>query len=923
MQSNYDYSEFAPAQDEYDYSEFTPKKKITQPDMLDPKARLALLKQGAEAPYSEHLGAGIRAAKNIVQGLKQAHLAMLGKPGEAEAYTKEAEADRAAYNRTHGGQNPALQAYTRTAELAPLAALPIASMEGSMLKKMLTSGAGLGAYEATQFVPEGESRIGNIAKSVAFGVAFPPAAKVSEKIYDAGKTILRGKPGELINKVNPYYAGKRQTVKSQIADIEEKIPQASEQLAKIEPEVIESQQAYNESQQDLTRAKEAAEESPYVRKSTKTAIQRDLNDADIALKDLNQARLDTESKIGEATIPEPFEHDAKIAELEKSSQEKQTLADQHAEDMRIKDEEFKLAQEKAQENPSVRATTKGAIQGKINLGKENKAAYEKEQLSRQKEYQTQLEEEHKADQAASKATHEKLQAEADMTKAESQLKASENEVKATDHNISQFLDKRKEHDVDVARGVFEIADAERAAISEEFEAIKADAETKNIPLSNENAIRKKNDEILQLVQENKLHTKEMKKLLDELEVIKNTKTSIPASDYLRAYNTLRQESARARSKAFQVGVNDEERFAAQQRFNELDEKIEEMASVLEKGLGTEHAARLKKARDDWRDNVAVLYKNPVYQTIRWQGRINGDIMNTLRGTDKGNVKIRNIILNNPDIAKDTLGQRFANKPKDVMDIGVQEEQYINAVPEFKSMVEQRHTANNIAESSKLTHQYAKENHAESVAREKEAHTALKESKTLKAQTQKELDKLNKNLEQIAKEEPELIKHRDELIRIAKEKKTTLPKKLQAESEVKEINEHLKKLKEEKSVREKEIKSRQDEISIHTKNLEKIQSQISSIEEKLPHQRSALQEITEKSKQKQINYEQKIKLEKEKANLEKIVKTGDAEIKRLNKQLLIVNEKIDKSRTGLYKYVKGLAKQGPRLWRWSKRLFKGV
>lgn len=940
MQSNYDYSEFAPQnadEDQYDYSEFSPKKKKSDSgsfesmDLFNPIDRFKLLVSGVASDPVQNAAAINEGVRRIGQGLKQVGLQASEKLGfdtEPEKYTQQVQESRRQFAKTPAGRSPYSQMITEGTQMAPLAALP-GGMQGSMLKKMLVGGTGFGAYEGLKFTPEDESRLGHIVKGFTIGASIPPGLKVAGKIADkalyAAESLARGKPSEIINKIDPNLAQKRKFVQSQIADIEEKLPEASEKLAKIEPEVIEAQTAHEEAKQGLTEAQEAAEENPYVGKSKRTAIQRDLNNADIDLQNLNKARQETEQAISETTVPEPFQHDAKIVELEKSAAEKQAAADKYAAEMKAKDEEFKAAQEKAQENPYVRATTKGAVQGKINVNIRDKAQYEREQALTRKEHAANLEAEHKAEQEASKATYDRLQAEANMSKAESHVKTAENEVKATDHNISQFLDKRKEHDVDVAKGVFEIADAERAAISDEFKAVEADIAETNIHLPNETALRAKNEEILKSIQENKLHThtKEMMKLLDELESIKNAKTTIPASEYLRMYNTLRQESAKARSKAFQTGINDEERFAAQERYNALDEKIEEMADVLKKGIGKENAERLQKARDAWRDNVAVLYKNPVYQTIKWQGRINGDIMKTLRGTDKGNVKIRNIILNNPQLSKDTLGQRFAHKPENVSDIGVQEEQYINAVPEFKNMVEQRNAATQLSESSQARYQNAKEAHDIAKIREKEVHDAHKAAKTLKGQTQKALDDLTQKLDKIEKEQPELIKHRDELVKIAKDKKTTLPKKLQAEAEVKEINAHLEKVKAEKVGHEKVIKSKQDEIAAHTTNLEKINNKIAAIEEKLPHQKAALKDITEKAASTKITYKEKVKLEKEKADLTKIVKTGDGDVKRLKKQQQDLNEKIDKSRTGLYKYVKTAAKQVPRVWRFTKKLFKGV
>jgi len=887
----------------------------------NPLEQFKFLAQATASKPKENIQAGLRGLQNIYQGPKQLGLEMFGGPGEAEKYTQEVEKGRKEYAETPAGKSPYGQFVTKATEATPLAFIP-GGMTGNLLKRMLTGGAGFGAYEGTSFVPEGESRLGKTAKGIATGAAIPAGIsaagiaipKVMDIVGGIAKPIMRGKPQEIINKVDPLVAKRKEVIKNEISRIEEEAPVASEKLHELEPKLEEATKLAEQQKQIEEETKSAARTNINVKTKDIDTLKLHLNENTANLENLSKQKQEIENQLGEIKPVQSYEQTEEINKLEQVSKEKQEAFEAHQSEVGKINEELKKLEEEAKENPLVKAPTKSGIQQKLNVRElEKKAIEEKQELARE-----QLIEDKEADKKLLEVTNQKLSAESGVAKAKENHAKALNENETANAHISTFLQKGIEHDVEAADKIFNTAEKDRKSIGAEFEAIKEDIANITIPLPNENLIREKLEQIRNFVGENRFDSKELKDLLSEVEELRKLPTQIPASVYLRIYNTARHNSSKAREKAFQTGVSDEERHQSQQLYNELDEKIEEMADVLEKNIGTENTDRLAKARSDWRNKVAVLYKNPTWQTIKWKGRIEGDIMHKLRGRDMGDVRMRNIILSDPNISKNVLGHKFADNPNKLSDIGVQEQQYINSVPGFQQMVDYRNKAEEAIDISKKHIESSKDIHDQAIKREQDVSNEINATKQINNKLQKELKKYQDTLDQYEKEEPELIKYRDKLIEKKKQKKIGLEEKIKSENEVKRVNDYLKQLKAERNERESQIKEQQDNIENLNKSRSNIEDEISSIKEKHTHQQDALNNIQEESRKTEISLKEKSKLENEKKKLELLIKKSDSDLKRLNKELKSNNGKLENSRTGLYKYIKKI----PKVFRFIKRIFKG-
>lgn len=311
---------------------------------------------------------------------------------------------------------------------------------------------------------------------------------------------------------------------------------------------------------------------------------------------------------------------------------------------------------------------------------------------------------------------------------------AESNLGNVDKNISKFLNVKAAHDVRAASQIKDAAEGARKELSKSYDSLKENMKENHVVIDNTPLIQDLNTKLIEMMKENKMHTKEFDNLNNEVFKLQNERTIIPANDYLSMLKSAKQYARDAREKAFKPDMNEEERAMWHKRYNELDEMIEKMDANFESSVPQEYIDKLKETNAGWRDIVKPLQRNNTYQTIKHRGRIEGDIMNKLRGTDQGDVIMKNIIKGNPEILKNVVGQRYAEKPHELQNAGELENEYINQLPELKNMVSERST-----HEGNLNQ--AKENIKNAVLRKKEIEAQHKKAVSEKAKAEKEKTKL--------------------------------------------------------------------------------------------------------------------------------------------------------------------------------------
>lgn len=351
-------------------------------------------------------------------------------------------------------------------------------------------------------------------------------------------------------------------------------------------------------------------------------------------------------------------------------------------------------------------------------------------------------------------------------KPEIELKVAENNLADTEKLkgtmetwMSKYLKKGSAHDVNAAKKIKEAQEDNRKSISNEYKSIEDESKDVVIPLDNKQIIDQKTNELIDFIKNNEAYTPEARALLKELNKLEKEPTEMSAKDYLTSLRSVKQYAADARSKAYKHGMNAEERAAWEQKYNTLENKADEMDSILENSIGTDLAERLSMANKRWRTEVVPMYKNPTYQKIFHQGKIEGNIIEKLRGTDPGDVIMREIIKKDPELLKNVVGQKYAKNPSELHEENELVNEYLEKMPELKEMLSgHKLSLENISKNKQLV---------------EDAKVFEKEVATRKA---------------LEEEISTLDKHIKELQRLANRKNISLEEKIKAEKRLEQEKE---------------------------------------------------------------------------------------------------------------------------------------
>lgn len=332
-------------------------------------------------------------------------------------------------------------------------------------------------------------------------------------------------------------------------------------------------------------------------------------------------------------------------------------------------------------------------------------------------------------------------------------------------DLDSSLNKNAAHDVQAAARVDTLQNATKKDIGKVYDEVEGSLAGKNITIKNPETAAKIADDLKTLISKGGLNTPEAKALADKLGNFKES-TEIPARDYLASYRTVRDYARQANQEAYKPGITDEARQEAKARAAELDAKTEDMRGVLEDGIGAEDSAKLRDANKRWSTEVTPLYKNKVYNQIRYQGRMPDNIVKQLRGTDPGNVLLRKIIQNDPEANRNVIGQRYQAKPSEVHQPNANMQEYLNAAPDIQEKL--------------ANHAQATQDVDEAVEAKKQAEATHQNALSQNAERQKNEDKRAALQDKISK----FDQHIANLEKLRSQKDISLSQKVKAERDLK-------------------------------------------------------------------------------------------------------------------------------------------
>jgi len=351
---------------------------------------------------------------------------------------------------------------------------------------------------------------------------------------------------------------------------------------------------------------------------------------------------------------------------------------------------------------------------------------------------------------AAKATMARQEAEKGIDTAQAVHESTKQTVKDTENKISTLLNRGKEHDVEAASQIEAAQEERHSAITQKYKTVEKNLVGKEIPQDHAEAIKSKYAELNGIIKSGGMQSKEARQIgvdIDNLEKNKN----MTANEAVGKLQSVKQYAREARQKAYEPGMNREERDEWKARYNELDDKVDELSKTLEDNIPAEDAVLLKEANKGWRNEVVPLQKNTIYQRIRHYGQMPDNIMKSLRGKNKGNVILRNIIQGDPEIVKNVLGQRYRT-PAGKQEIheaatsgDARTNSYIDKLPELKPLLDHREAVNQAVDVTKKHIEDATRAYEKARDFEKEAKQNATSTSNQHVQYDRERDKLQRKL----------------------------------------------------------------------------------------------------------------------------------------------------------------------------------
>lgn len=192
-------------------------------------------------------------------------------------------------------------------------------------------------------------------------------------------------------------------------------------------------------------------------------------------------------------------------------------------------------------------------------------------------------------------------------------------------------------------------------------------------------------------------------LAKQLNAINKTE-EVPAREFYNAARTARQTATATRKSAYSGGKTAEEFDRLIAKADALDDQAQSMFDVLEQApFGEEVMNNLSEANRLWREQVAPVEKNSLYKQMKSKGRVDGKILDKLRGTESGLDVLNQIISNNPVATRASFGDAYANNPNLLLNMSQREQQMAEQHPEFQQRIDRLATTSQGIQQTEQAH----------------------------------------------------------------------------------------------------------------------------------------------------------------------------------------------------------------------------
>lgn len=190
--------------------------------------------------------------------------------------------------------------------------------------------------------------------------------------------------------------------------------------------------------------------------------------------------------------------------------------------------------------------------------------------------------------------------------------------------------------------------------------------------------------------------------IDSSEPISKNPNEVPATDAIKIWKAARDRAGIAFKKMRTSNLMGGEaaRLQYETQYKSLNPIATALRGTLESQIPDELALS-DKADQLWGQNVSPITKNSIYKTAQKSNPLPKNIITKLSASDPSNSAVRQIILNEPSLAKAALAKTYGSNVGDMLNRNDVAQPYIEASPSTKQLLDKQQIAANMNRKTAL------------------------------------------------------------------------------------------------------------------------------------------------------------------------------------------------------------------------------
>lgn len=263
---------------------------------------------------------------------------------------------------------------------------------------------------------------------------------------------------------------------------------------------------------------------------------------------------------------------------------------------------------------------------------------------------------------------------------------SQREITSLESEISNYLNRGSNHDVIVQEGILNAVKNRKREIQDTYyHPFEENIQNEHIAIPRDIDTKEFEHSLIKFMGGGFELTEGFKKAVDKFKKDNHAVDLIPAIDFWNMYKETRDAASDAFSKSRKEGGDRKAHYEKESQ--ELRDLAEKQLEILQSHVGDENLNLLNQGNYFWSKDITPLYGNPLYEQAKKRRGLNsGNIIKATRGEHRGQEILRNIITENPDLNRAAVGQLFAENPRNLLDLNMQQSHFVNQLPQLEGMM---------------------------------------------------------------------------------------------------------------------------------------------------------------------------------------------------------------------------------------------